>query len=71
MLKSTPLEQRKMARLYAQFTIAKSTSMKKFFTGLTPIRKSDSASPRTAFERMYSRLISNASALLGSSWFWT
>ncbi|HET6335205.1 MAG TPA: ABC transporter substrate-binding protein [Polyangiales bacterium] len=47
MLKSTPLEQRKMAWLYAQFTIAKSTSMKKFFTGLTPIRKSDLDSEHT------------------------
>jgi glycerol transport system substrate-binding protein len=41
MLKSTPLERRKAAWLYAQFTVAKSTSLKKFITGLTPIRKSD------------------------------
>jgi glycerol transport system substrate-binding protein len=47
MLKSTPLEQRKMAWLYAQFVVAKSTSMKKFFTGLTPIRKSDLDSEHT------------------------
>jgi glycerol transport system substrate-binding protein len=48
MLSSTPLEQRKMAWLYAQFTIAKSTSMKKFFTGLTPIRKTDIESEHTS-----------------------
>ncbi|MCY1074429.1 ABC transporter substrate-binding protein [Archangium lansingense] len=41
MLKSTPLEKRKAAWLYAQFTVAKSTSLKKFFVGLTPIRDSD------------------------------
>jgi len=47
MLKSTPLEQRKAAWLYAQFTIAKTVSLKKFFTGLTPIRKSDLDSEKT------------------------
>jgi glycerol transport system substrate-binding protein len=47
MLKSTPLERRKAAWLYAQFTVAKSTSLKKFFTGLTPIRKSDIDSKHT------------------------
>jgi glycerol transport system substrate-binding protein len=47
MLKSAPLERRKAAWLYAQFTVAKSTSMKKFFTGLTPIRKSDLDSKHT------------------------
>ena len=41
MLKSTPLERRKAAWLYAQFTVSKSVSLKKFLTGLTPIRKSD------------------------------
>jgi glycerol transport system substrate-binding protein len=41
MLKSTPLERRKAAWLYAQFTVAKSTSLKKFIVGLTPIRSSD------------------------------
>ncbi len=41
MLKSTPLERRKAAWLYAQFTVARSTSLKKFLTGLTPIRDSD------------------------------
>ncbi len=41
MLKSTPLERRKAAWLYAQFTVAKSTSLKKFMVGLTPIRLSD------------------------------
>jgi glycerol transport system substrate-binding protein len=41
MLKSTPLEKRKAAWLYAQFTVAKSTSLKKFLVGLTPIRDSD------------------------------
>ncbi|HRC55307.1 MAG TPA: ABC transporter substrate-binding protein [Kofleriaceae bacterium] len=41
MLSSTPLDRRKAAWLYAQFTVAKSVSLKKFFVGLTPIRKSD------------------------------
>ena len=41
MLKSTPLERRKAAWLYAQFTIAKTTSLKKTLMGLTPIRESD------------------------------
>jgi glycerol transport system substrate-binding protein len=41
MLSSTPLDRRKAAWLYAQFTVAKTVSLKKFFVGLTPIRKSD------------------------------
>jgi len=41
MLSSTPLDRRKAAWLYAQFTIAKTVSLKKFLVGLTPIRKSD------------------------------
>jgi glycerol transport system substrate-binding protein len=41
MLASTPLDRRKAAWLYAQFTVAKTVSLKKFFVGLTPIRKSD------------------------------
>lgn len=41
MLKSTPLERRKAAWLYAQFTVSKSVSLKKFLTGLTPVRRSD------------------------------
>ncbi len=41
MLKSVPLERRKAAWLYAQFTVAKSTSLKKTLVGLTPIRESD------------------------------
>lgn len=41
MLKKTPLERRKAAWLYAQFAVAKSTSLKKFTVGLTPIRLSD------------------------------
>ena len=41
MLNSTPLERRKMAWLYAQFTVAKTASLKKFLVGLTPIRESD------------------------------
>ena len=40
-LSSTPLERRKAAWLYAQFVTAKTTSLKKFLVGLTPIRKSD------------------------------
>ncbi|EWY42704.1 ABC transporter substrate-binding protein [Skermanella stibiiresistens SB22] len=41
LMKSTPLERRKAAWLYAQFTVAKSTSLKKTMVGLTPIRESD------------------------------
>jgi len=41
MLGNVPLERRKAAWLYAQFAVSKSVSLKKFFVGLTPIRKSD------------------------------
>ena len=41
MLANVPLERRKAAWLYAQFAVSKSVSLKKFFVGLTPIRKSD------------------------------
>ncbi len=41
LLKSTPEERRKAAWLYAQFTVAKSVSLKKTHVGLTPIRDSD------------------------------
>ena len=40
-LKSTPLERRKAAWLYAQFVTSKSVSLKKTLVGLTPIRESD------------------------------
>ena len=38
---NVPLQRRKAAWLYAQFTISKTVTLKKFFEGLTPIRKSD------------------------------
>jgi glycerol transport system substrate-binding protein len=38
---STPLERRKAAWLFAQFCVAKTTSLKKTHVGLTPIRDSD------------------------------
>ncbi|HYD79756.1 MAG TPA: ABC transporter substrate-binding protein [Paucimonas sp.] len=41
MLNTVPLERRKAAWLYAQFTVAKSTSLRKTLVGLTPIRESD------------------------------
>lgn len=41
MLKSTPLNRRKAAWLYAQFVVAHSTSLRKTIVGLTPIRESD------------------------------
>ena len=41
LLKSTPLERRKAAWLYAQFTISKTVSLKKSHVGLTFIRESD------------------------------
>jgi glycerol transport system substrate-binding protein len=40
-LESTPLERRKAAWLFAQFCVAKTTSLKKAHHGLTPIRDSD------------------------------
>ena len=41
LLKSTPLERRQAAWLYAQFVTSKSVSLKKTILGLTPIRNSD------------------------------
>jgi glycerol transport system substrate-binding protein len=40
-LKSTPLDRRKAAWLYAQFLVSKTVSLKKTLVGLTPIRHSD------------------------------
>jgi glycerol transport system substrate-binding protein len=45
LLNSTPVDRRKAAWLYAQFTVAKSTSLKKTMVGLTPIRESDLRTP--------------------------
>ena len=41
LFKSTPLDRRKAAWLYAQFTVSKTVSLKKTHVGLTPIRDSD------------------------------
>ena len=41
LMKSTPLERRKAAWLFAQFCVCKSISLKKTHVGLTPIRDSD------------------------------
>ncbi len=41
LMKSTPVDRRKAAWLFAQFTVAKTTSLKKTHVGLTPIRDSD------------------------------
>jgi glycerol transport system substrate-binding protein len=41
LLKSTPIDRRRAAWLYAQFCVAKSTSLKKSHVGLTFIRESD------------------------------
>jgi len=41
LMKSTPLERRKAAWLFAQFCVCKTTSLKKTHVGLTPIRDSD------------------------------
>ncbi len=41
LLKSTPLDRRKAAWLYAQFVVSKTVSLKKTLVGLTPIRDSD------------------------------
>ena len=40
-MKSTPLDRRNAAWLFAQFCVAKTTSLKKAHVGLTPIRDSD------------------------------
>jgi glycerol transport system substrate-binding protein len=40
-LKSTPVERRKAAWLYAQFVTSKTVSLQKTLVGLTPIRNSD------------------------------
>jgi glycerol transport system substrate-binding protein len=45
LMKSTPLERRKAAWLYAQFVTSKTVSLKKTLTGLTPIRQSDLDTP--------------------------
>ena len=50
MFKSTPLERRKAAWLYAQFTVSKTVSLKKFLVGLTPVRESDIDSPHITKE---------------------
>ena len=44
-LKSTPLKRLQAAWLYAQFTVAKSVSLRKTLVGLTPIRQSDLEAP--------------------------
>jgi len=41
LLKSTPVDRRKAAWLYAQFVVSKTVSLKKTLVGLTPIRESD------------------------------
>ncbi len=41
LMKSTPVDRRKAAWLYAQFVISKTVSLKKTHVGLTPIRESD------------------------------
>ncbi len=41
LMKSTPLDRRKAAWLYAQFVTSKTVSLKKTLVGLTPIRDSD------------------------------
>jgi len=47
-LKSTPIDRMKAAWLYAQFCVAKTTSLKKTIVGLTPIRNSDVTSEAMA-----------------------
>ncbi len=57
-LKGVPPERQKAAWLYAQFAVAKTTSLKKFFVGLTPIRKSDVNSEHVGKEaRKYGGLV--------------
>ncbi len=41
LFKSTPVDRRKAAWLYAQFTVSKTVSLRKTHVGLTPIRDSD------------------------------
>jgi glycerol transport system substrate-binding protein len=55
---NVPLQRRKAAWLYAQFTISKTVTLKKFFQGLTPIRKSDiNSEPVTKAAPKYGGLI--------------
>ncbi|MGH8355549.1 MAG: ABC transporter substrate-binding protein [Pseudomonas sp.] len=54
LLQDTAAERRAAAWLYAQFTVAKTLSLRKTLVGLTPIRKSDMESP--AMTRQASRL---------------
>lgn len=69
MLKSTPVERRKAAWLYAQFTVSKTVSLKKFFVGLTPIRKSDLASKEvSANAHRYGGLIEFYRSRARDSW---
>ena len=41
LMKNTPIDRRKAAWLFAQFTVSKTVSLKKAHVGLTPIRDSD------------------------------
>ncbi|WP_428241027.1 ABC transporter substrate-binding protein [Gynuella sp.] len=47
-MKSTPVDRRLAAWLYAQFTVSKTVSLKKTLIGLTPIRESDIVSEQMA-----------------------
>ncbi len=56
--KSTPLNRRKAAWLYAQFVVSKTVSLRKTQVGLTPIRLSDINSPQlTEVSHRYGGLI--------------
>ncbi len=55
LLNSTPVDRRKAAWLYAQFTVSKTVSLKKTLVGLTPIRESD----------IQSQAMTDAAPLLG------
>jgi len=55
---NVPLDRRKAAWLYAQFTVSKTVSLKKFFVGLTPIRRSDiNSEPMTRAASRYGGLV--------------
>jgi len=57
-LRSTPVERRKAAWLYAQFVVSKTVSLQKMKIGLTPIRQSDIDSERmTQWAGRYGGLI--------------
>lgn len=67
--KSTPLERRKAAWLYAQFVVSKTVSLRKMQVGLTPIRLSDiNAHQLSEVSHRYGGLIEFYRSLARTAW---